>query len=128
MRIVHALFAILFMIFAFLQVNDPDPALWIVIYGTMALVCVLGIFEVYVKKLLLLLGIGFIAYCVILFPGVLEWLAQEDPSALFSETMKMEHPYIEESREFLGLVICLMVIVFYLVRASLKTNEKKQMH
>ena len=126
MRIVNALLAILFMIFAFLQVNDPDPFLWIVIYGAMALVCVLAIFEVYFKKLLLALGIAFIAYCVILFPGVMEWLAQEDKSALFSETMKMEYPYIEESREFLGLVICLIVIVFYLVRTSRKPNAKKQ--
>jgi hypothetical protein len=34
--------------------------------------------------------------------------------------MKMEHLYIEESREFLGLVICLVVLAFYGILALRK--------
>jgi hypothetical protein len=119
MKILNALLALMFMGFAFLQVNDPDPALWILIYGAMAVMSVMAIFQVYNKRALWLLGVGFIVYCFILWPGVAEWLRQEDRwGVLFDDVMKMEYVYIEESREFLGLLISLVVVAFYLFRSS----------
>lgn len=120
MKILHILLTLMFMAFASLQLNDPDPAVWIIIYGAMAVVCVMGIFEYYNRKLLVVLGLAFIVYCVLLWPGVAEWLRQEDKGVLFDDVMKMEYPYIEESREFLGLLICLAVLVFYLIRSLRK--------
>jgi len=110
----------MFLGFASLQVNDPDPVVWILIYGAMAVVCVMAIFEVYNKILMAVLAIAYIVYCVILWPSVLIWLAQEDRGVLFSEVMRMKYPYIEESREFLGLVICLMVLAFCTIRSLRK--------
>lgn len=107
--------------FASLQLNDPDPVLWILIYGVMSVVCVMAIFEFYSKKLMVVLSIAFLVYCIFLWPGVAEWLKQENKGVLFDDVMKMEYPYIEESREFLGLLICLLVLAFYFVR-SLRTK------
>lgn len=118
MKFVHGLLAVMFMGFAYLQLNDPDPVLWILIYGAMSVVCVMAIFEYYNKKLMGVLAVGFIIYCFILWPGVAEWFQQEDKSVLFDDVMKMEYPYIEESREFLGLIICLAVLAFYFFRSS----------
>lgn len=117
MRIVNAILALMFMAFAFLQLNDPDPIIWILIYGAMAIVCVMAIFEYYIPKLMFALAFGYLIYCVILFPGMLEWMNSPDPNLLFDDLAKMQHLYIEEAREFLGLMICILVLAFYLFRS-----------
>lgn len=117
MRVFNFLLALMFLVFAFLQVNDPDPVIWILLYGAMSVVCVMAIFESYNRKLLVALMMLYSVYCYFLWPGVSEWLQQEDRSVLFDDVMKMDLPYIEESREFLGLVISMVVVLFYLVRS-----------
>lgn len=121
MKITNLVLAALFLLFAFVQINDPDPLLWIVIYGAMAAVCVMAAFRYYIKPLLWILLAGFIVYMVVLIPGMQQWLAQPDKSVLFDEGMKMQNLYIEESREFLGLLICLIVLVVQIVRARKAT-------
>lgn len=117
MKYLNIFFALMFMAFAFLQVNDPDPVLWIIIYGAMAVVSVMAIFESYNRKVLIVLAVFFVGYCIFLLPGVSEWLRQNNLSVLFDEGMKMQHLYVEEAREFLGLVICLLVLATYIFRA-----------
>ena len=117
MKIVNLVLAAMFLLFAFVQVNDPDPALWIIIYGSMAVICILAAFGIYSRVALSLLTVAFIAYSVILIPGFNEWLQQDDKSILFDDLTKMDHLYIEESREFLGLMICVAVLVTQLVRS-----------
>ncbi len=110
MRVINSLLAMMFLVFASLQINDPDPVIWILIYGTMAVVCVMAIFQYYLRWLMIIQSICYITYCVILIPGIRQWLASSDRSLLFDELAKMQYSYIEESREFLGLVICLVVL------------------
>jgi hypothetical protein len=117
MKLVNLLLALMFMVFAFLQINDPDPVHWILIYGAMAVVCILAAFKVYSKIALWVLLLAFTGYSFVFFDGLMEWLAQPDRSVLFDDVMKMEYPYIEESREFLGLMICVIVLVIYLIRS-----------
>ncbi|WP_276374640.1 transmembrane 220 family protein [Chryseolinea sp. H1M3-3] len=120
MKIVNVLLALMFLVFAYLQFNDPDPLIWISIYGVMVVVCVMAVFQHYPKKFLYVLIILFAAYSVIYIPGVKEWLAQEDKSDLFDNVAKMEHLYIEESREFLGLMICIIVLVVQIISSRKK--------
>lgn len=120
MKYLSIFFALMFMAFAALQVNDPDPVLWILIYGIMAVVSVMGIFDYYNRKLLIGLAVLFSVYMIILFPGVSEWFQQDDKSVLFDDVLKMEYPYIEESREFLGLLICQVVLSAYFFRSFRK--------
>lgn len=110
----------MFLAFAALQVNDPDPILWILIYGVMAVVSVMAIFDYYNRWLMAGLGVLFLVYMIILFPGVAEWLRQPDKSVLFDDVLKMEFPYIEESREFLGLLINQLVLVLCFFRSVRK--------
>lgn len=122
MRVVNFILAIMFLGFAFLQLNDPDPALWILIYGVMAVFCIAAMFEVYSRKAILVVMIVYGIYSLFYIPGVEEWLQQEDQSALFDNVAKMEHLYIEESREFLGLFICIIVLAFYLYRSGRRSK------
>jgi hypothetical protein len=119
MKIVNFVLAVMFLAFAFVQVNDPDPIHWILIYGAMAVVSIMAAYEFYPIKFLIGLLVIYAGYSIVFIQGLREWLAQEDKSALFSEIAKMEHLYIEESREFLGLLICMIVLAFYLIRARM---------
>src|SRR5687768_2790860 len=111
MRIVNFLLAIMFLAFAFLQINDPDPILWILIYGLMAVYAVMAIFDFYPQKFLIATVAIYALYSLLFVPGLIDWFNSGDRSALFDDVAKMEHLYIEESREFLGLIICIVVLV-----------------
>ncbi|HEY9007631.1 transmembrane 220 family protein [Ohtaekwangia sp.] len=120
MRVVNFLLAIMFLGFAFVQLNDPDPVIWILIYGVMAVTCVMAMFHYYSRKVLLALMVIYAAYSIIYIPGVIEWLNSSNRVELFDDVAKMNHLYIEESREFLGLMICIAVLVWYYFRARKK--------
>ena len=118
MKILNFILALLFLVFAFVQVNDPDPILWILIYGNMAVLCVLAMFSLHYKKWILGTGVLYLIYAAFLFPGAWEWLQSPDRSLLFDDLAKMQYRYIEETREFLGLVICIAVLILHFVRAK----------
>jgi hypothetical protein len=117
MKIFNIVFTLIFLSFAYLQFNDPDPLLWILIYGTMALMCGLAAANLYPKRVYLVLLVLFVGFSTIYIPSVLVWMQQDDLTALFDEIAKMEHLYIEESREFLGLMICVAVLVVNYIQA-----------
>lgn len=123
MRILNSILALMFMAFAFVQVNDPDPILWILIYGVMAIVSVMAIFEYYIPAFMYALALGFTIYIILLFPGMMDWYNSPDRSLLFDDIAKMQYTYIEEAREFLGLAICLVVLAFYILRARLAAKK-----
>lgn len=109
-KVANFILVVMFLWFSELQLNDPDPIIWILIYGSMAVVCVMAAFSYYVRWLMIAQVIGYVVYCMILVPGLREWLNSPDRSLLFDDLAKMQHVYIEEAREFLGLVICLVVL------------------
>ena len=119
MKIFNGIFAVLFLGFAALQYNDPDALLWIVIYMAMVVVCVLAFRKQHHKMLSLILGLFYIGYSVLLAPALLTWWQSGDRALLFDDIAKMQYPYIEETREILGLLICLVVLAinyFYFER------------
>ena len=115
MKVLNLLLAALFLLFAFVQINDPDPALWILLYGLMAVACIFAAFGRYYPKVISVVLILYLALSFFYLPGVIEWLGSEHKSMLFDDIAKMQYPYIEESREFLGLFICIIVLVMHLL-------------
>ena len=108
----------MFLFFASLQFNDPDPVIWILIYGAMGAVCVMAAFNFYLRWLMIIQFVSYFSYCIILIPGFRHWLESPDRMLLFNELAKMQFSYIEESREFLGLVICLAVLTWLWFKSS----------
>lgn len=123
MKIVNLLLAVLFVVFAFLQINDPDPAIWILIYGAMAVMCVLAAFGYYYTKVLIAILVVFVAYSAMYWQSILRWLKADNKAMLFDDVAKMENLYIEESREFLGLFICIVVVIMHLAKARLRRHR-----
>lgn len=123
MKVLNFTLAALFLLFAFVQVNDPDPLLWILIYGSMAVLAVLAMFKIYPRTVIIILLIVLFGYSLVYVPGVREWLNQEDKSELFDNVAKMNHLYIEEAREFLGLWVCIIVLIFYFIKSRRVTRN-----
>lgn len=113
MKILKIFFAVLFLVFAIVQINDPDPLLWIVVYGSMMVVSVMAAFYRYPTRIMTVMAAGFLILTVLHFDGFADWLRSPDRRLLFDDLAKMQYPYIEEAREFLGLLICLFVLIFY---------------
>lgn len=122
MKALHIFLALLFLAFTVVQFNDPDPLLWIAIYGAMVAVCVMAALNKFYPKVMMVLGGLYLIYCGFLWSGVSQWFASDDKAMLFDDIAKMQYPYIEESREFLGLAICVMVLGIYI---GISTRGKK---
>jgi hypothetical protein len=121
MKVLNLLLAVLFVVFAFVQINDPDPALWILIYGVMAVSCVLAAFGYYYPKILIGILILYTGYSLTYWSSISQWLKADNKAMLFDDVAKMENLYIEESREFLGLFICILVLIMHLLMARYRT-------
>ena len=114
MKYFNYLFVLVFILFAVVQYNDPDPYLWIPIYMYPAVICYFEAQEKTIKKLFYNIGFAvFGAYAVYkLFDpnGVIDWIKYHDATSI-AATMKAEKPWVEESREFFGLLIILVVLM-----------------
>ena len=115
MKILNIILTILFVLFAVVQFNDPDPYLWILIYGATAAISGFAIVGKY-HKIIILSVIGIcIIWMATLIPGVIDWVEKGMPS--ITGSMKAESPHIEFVREFLGLFIILLALVFHYFQA-----------
>jgi hypothetical protein len=112
MKILNLIFCILFILFAALQYNDPDPWLWMPIYLYAAVLCWLAVKGKFLPKAYLLGIAGYLGYAVFLFfekDGVLDWITKHN-AANIAGSMKADKPWIEDTREFLGLLILIIVL------------------
>ena len=117
-KIVNWALAAMFLLFAAVQYNDPDPGLWILVYGAIAVACAFATFNKFSGALMITMAGGYLILSALLVEGMLEWLKSPNRNRIFDDVAKMQYPYIEEAREFLGLLICLIALMwlFYLQR------------
>lgn len=125
MKLINAFFVFIFSISAVIQYNDPDPLLWIGIYGYGALVCLLAILGKD-NKILHYAGIGiFLAYALYLFfipDGVLSWITRHGAENI-TGSMSDEKPWIESTREFFGLLILSFALLLNLIFRKIKISR-----
>lgn len=122
MKIFNILLCVLFLISAGLQYNDPDPYVWIPIYLYGAILCWLAFRNQYYPKAYVAGIIIFAGYALYFFfteNGVLDWI-QEHNAENIAATMKATKPWIEDTREFFGLVILIVVLLVNLIYAKRK--------
>lgn len=112
-KAISFLFFVLLGAFAALQLNDPDGPAWFLIYGGVAIICLLAGLNVYRKSIVLGSIIGLAVFDLFLLRHFVTYLGSNDKSEIVGE-MVYEKPYIEGTREFLGVliaIICLGVIL-----------------
>ncbi|OSZ79190.1 hypothetical protein CAP35_13320 [Chitinophagaceae bacterium IBVUCB1] len=113
LKVLNGFFALLFILSAALQYNDPDPYVWMPIYLTGAYLCIQAMRGKYpIGIYLAAMGVYAIyaAYLLLDDMGVLYWFNKRDAENI-AQSMKATKPYIEETREFFGLVLLMGVLV-----------------
>ncbi len=114
--LLHLSLVVLYFYMAEVQLNDPDPLYWICTYGFAALFPLSRVFGRDIAKFapfaLGLVVAGLLASA----PGFLDYLRSGDYSSL-TGSMSLA-PYVEYAREFLGLIIATVGILFYWLRPS----------
>lgn len=112
-RTVNIVFCVLFIIAAALQYNDPDPYIWMPVYLYAAVLCGFAARKRFYPRAYIVGIVLYSMYAAYLFfvdQGVLEWI-QEHHSENIAETMKATKPWIEQSREFFGLLILILALL-----------------
>ena len=122
MKIFNLVFALLFVVSAALQYNDPDPILWIPIYLYGAVLCLFAFRGKYFTTAMII-GISLYAlYAIYLFftdEGVVDWVTKHEAESL-TQSMKASSPWIEDTREFFGLCILSFVLLMDVLYAKRK--------
>jgi Transmembrane family 220, helix len=116
MKIFNIILAAFFVLFAAVQYNDPDPWLWAPIYLFVAVICGFAATEQYNKWAILIGLVPITVYMITYIPDFIDWIKMGMPSIV--ETMKAEKSYVELTREFGGLVICVAVLVWQYFKAA----------
>jgi len=127
MRIFNLIFFVFFVASAALQYNDPDPYIWIPIYGYGAILCGLAFRKKYYPYAYLLGIIVYSAYAGFkLFEpdGVWDWVTKYNAPNI-ANSMKATKPWIEETREFFGLLILIVVFLINYFYSRKKLNPVK---
>lgn len=124
MKILNAFLAVLFFLCAGLQYNDPDPLTWMLVYSIVATLCALAAFDGYFKWITIGVMVALAIWMFALLPGLIGWIGDGMPSIVGS--MKAETPYIEETREFGGLLMAIAAMAhLWWQSVGLKKPEPK---
>lgn len=101
-RIFFSFWTLAFILFAYWQINDPDPEIWVTLYVYAAIMSGLAATERY-PLILLLLSAGLcLLGAIYFFPAsVSNWIMQEWQQ----QDLSMKSPEMEEARESFGLLI-----------------------
>lgn len=92
------------LVFALVQLNDPDPLIWVTYYAAMACACTVAAYRPLPGFVLLALAAVTAAGAALTLPGFVDWLMNRPSSDLWAP-MSDDRMYIEHSRELLGLLI-----------------------
>lgn len=108
MKVFQVTLALLFFVFAAVQYNDPDPLGWILIYAYVGVILILGALD-RPRKYMTLAGLAAaLIWMATLVPDFIHWIRMGMPTIV--ATMKAEAPHIELTREFLGLLVCVIAL------------------
>lgn len=120
-----ALFLVFLMMvgFVLVQYNDPDGSVWMIAYGFVAAMVGLA-FLGRLNKWPILIGLfGFFITSLFYFPSMIKWVTKEQGQNLM-QRMNSSKMYIEETREFFGLIICVLIFIWLFVVYKKKVGQK----
>lgn len=93
LKIIRFVLGAMMLVFAALQLNDPDPIPWVMAYVVVASLIVVD--GLRTRKYLLLLGVVYLFFAIWLFPSEYYGVGN----------MQEDIPEIEQARESLGILI-----------------------
>ena len=127
MKVFNIFFCVVFIIFAGLQYNDPDPYVWMPIYLYASYFCWQAARKRFYPKWYwagIFIYLGYAIYLFFTKDGVIDWVSQHRAENI-AQTMKAEKPWIEETREFFGLFICIAVLLINYCYGKMQLRKAK---
>lgn len=123
-KVFFACWSLLFLLFAYWQLNDPDPEWWVPVYLVGSIVSGLLATGRFPMLVLVALTLFYLASSLFFFPqDIFGWISQEAEQM----DLTMKTPEMEINREFFGLVILAMVTGSgYFVGRSLSLARNKK--
>ena len=119
--LLYILLALVFALFAYWNLNDPDAPVWVAAYGAVALLFGLAAAGRGDRRITVALGALLFGWMLTMLPGMFAWVRDDMPS--ITEEMKATAPHIEVVREFLGLMIAMGCLgVLFLFQRSARTD------
>ncbi|MCJ8166719.1 transmembrane 220 family protein [Pontibacter sp. E15-1] len=115
-KIVGIFFGVLFLTFVVMQYNDPDPAIWMTIYGIAAALNFMAAFRTPRQSIFLLAAAVYIA------GGIYMWPARFEGVSIGAGDINN----IEEARESLGLFLCSLSFMVYIVLAKVTKHPSEK--
>jgi len=116
-KLINILICCIFLLFAYVQLNDPDPYVWVIVYGLVAVLFAVSIFVRIPKVMIQVVILAFILFAFYHVGNFYDWLLSNDKSELFGD-MIYDKPYIEGAREFMGLLIAIGALIYLLKRSG----------
>lgn len=107
LMILNIFFCLAFAAFAYVNLNDKDAWLWVTIYMVASVSCGFAAFGKYYPVVYIIAISFYLIYAIVLFfakDGVKDWILKYKRPSLV-ESMQATKPYIEQAREFFGLLI-----------------------
>ena len=109
-KIVLSILFVMLLGFVLVQYNDPDPIIWMPLYGWGAALVLMGLLGRYNRWLIWISMALYFTMASFYLPSMLEWIDKEHGRNLMQK-MDGSKMYIEETREFGGLIIVFLVMV-----------------
>ena len=115
MRVLSTVIGIIFVLFALVQLNDPDFYIWVGAYMIPATLAFVFTYRKQNKTFLAVLAIIYLVAAIALFPpSMSEWISAEEEA----KSLGMMLPSIEEARESMGLFLCFIAIAFFWIKTK----------
>lgn len=122
MKWLKLILGLLFILFAIVQMNDPDPFGWIAMYLAAAVISILAFFKKYYLPFIFGVLLLSMLWLLSLIPEVWNWVKLGMPNIV--EGMKAESAYIEFTREFLGLLLIFATTYWHYRSAQILSKAK----
>ncbi len=117
MRYLAIIFALAFLLSAVVQLNDPDPAIWITLYGIPALVSIFFLKTRLNSYIYLALAVVYFAIAIYQWPPEFEGF-------LFGEVQVMRNMNIELARESFGMgIVGVAMLIFGIYTRRTEKNS-----
>lgn len=124
MKYVHLLVALVFIYFAFMQLDDSDSWKWLLIYLSVAIMAFMKFADRNIQRLSLFLS-GFLGCLLIInFKLLNAWLQAGMPSFINYEAANITQ--VEYIREFLGIALSFLTVIVYHIYD--KKQKRKGLH
>lgn len=119
LKVIYGLIGIVLLAFSALQFNDPDPLIWVSFYIICALVPLLLIANKFYRPMFWFAVVICSIELINSAPGAYQYYLHMTEEPLM-QSMNPQKPYIEECREFLGVLITLVLVVVSALIARVK--------